>query len=250
MARQVDIFLGKDALADAAAERIIAAFRTAMTARGSFNIALAGGSTPRLLYERLAQAPRTLQLDWSRVNVFWSDERAVPLDHADSNYRLAREALQQLPIPKENVHPMYGHSADLGAAARLYERVIQSTVPGSPPRFDVILLGMGPDGHTASLFPHSPQLHAPSLVAATPAAPLEPHVERLTFTFDLINAAAAVFVLVAGADKAATVARVLEGPDDRQALPSQGIAPQNGDLYWMLDQDAASELNRHTTGER
>ena len=250
MARQVDIFLNKEAMADAAAERVIAAFRTAMTARGYFNIALAGSSTPRLLYERLAQAPRTLQLDWRRVNVFWSDERAVPLDHADSNYRLAREALQQLPIPKENVHPMYGHSADLQAAARLYERVIQSTVPGSPPRFDVILLGMGPDGHTASLFPHSPQLQADGLVAATPATPLEPHVERLTFTFDLINAAAQVLVLVTGSDKATTVARVLAQPDDVQTLPSQGIAPQDGDLYWMLDQDAASELNQHMSNER
>ncbi len=244
MAKQIHIFPNKEALADAAAERVIASFRTAMRERGYFNIALAGGSTPRLLYERLAQAPRTMQLDWNRVNVFWSDERAVPLDHQHSNYRLAREALQQLPIPKENVHPMYGHSADLQAAARLYERVIRSTVPGDPPRFDVVLLGVGPDGHTASLFPHSPQLAAGGLVAATPQAPLEPHVERLTFTYQLINAAAHVLVLVAGADKAPTVARVLEGPQDRETLPSQGIAPTNGDAQWLLDRDAASELKQ------
>lgn len=244
MATHVHVFPTKDALADAAAERVIKSFRAALSERGYFNIALAGGSTPRLLYERLAQAPRTMQLDWSRVNVFWSDERAVPLDHEHSNYRLAREALQQLPIPPQNVHPMYGHSADLEAAARLYERVIRSTVPGEPPRFDVILLGVGSDGHTASLFPHSPQLAAGGLVTATPPAPLAPHVARLTFTFALIRAAAQVLVLAAGADKAAITARVLEGPRDLDTLPSQGIAPTGGDVEWLLDQDAASELTR------
>jgi len=244
MAQQVHIFPNKEALADATAQRVITSFRAAMQERGYFNIALAGGSTPRLLYARLAQAPRTLALDWSRVNVFWSDERAVPLDHENSNYRLAREALQQLPIPKENVHPMYGHSADLQAAARLYERVLRSTVPGDPPRFDVVLLGVGPDGHTASLFPHSPQLTADGLVAATPPAPLTPHVERLTFTYQLINAAAQVLVLVAGADKASIMTRVLQGPQDLQILPSQGIAPANGTAQWLLDRDAASELTR------
>ena len=115
--RQIQIFPDKDALAEAAATEIIRSFRTAMQERGYFNIALAGGSTPRLLYERLAHAPRTIQIDWGRVNVFWSDERAVPLDHDDSNYRMAREALQHLPIPKENIHPMYGHNPDLDAAA-------------------------------------------------------------------------------------------------------------------------------------
>lgn len=244
MAQQVHILADKEALADAAAERVIAALGAAMRERGSFNIALAGGSTPRLLYERLVHAPRSGHLDWQRVNVFWSDERAVPLDHADSNYRLAREALQQLPIPKENVHPMYGHSADLQAAARMYERVIHSAVPGDPPRFDLILLGVGPDGHTASLFPHSPQLATEGLVAATPPAPLEPHVERLTFTYELINAAAEILVLVAGADKATTMARVLEGPQNQQTLPSQGIAPTSGTVHWLLDHQAASELKQ------
>jgi 6-phosphogluconolactonase len=243
MTKHVQIYSTKEALADAAAARVSASFRTAMQQRGYFNIALAGGSTPLLLYERLAQTPRTMEIDWSRVNVFWSDERAVPLDHADSNYRMAREALQQLPLPKENVHPMFGHNADLDAAARLYERVIRSLVPGTPPRFDVVLLGMGPDGHTASLFPHSPALRADdALVVATPRAPLKPQVPRLTFTTTLINAAAEVLVLVAGADKAATVQRVLEGPAEPDALPAQQIAPRNGTLYWMVDQAAAGKL--------
>lgn len=242
--RQIKIFSDKQALADAAATQIVHSFRTAMQERGYFNIALAGGSTPRLLYERLAQTPRTMEINWNRVNVFWSDERAVPLDHDDSNYRMAREALQHLPIPKANTHPMYGNSVDLDAAARSYERVIQSAVPGSPPRFDVVLLGMGPDGHTASLFPHSPALQAGGLVAATPEAPLEPHVRRLTFTFRLINAAAEVLILVAGDDKAEMVQQVLEGERDPQSLPVQGVAPENGTLVWMLDQGASKQLKR------
>ena len=246
--RQINIFRDKQALADAAATQIVHTFRTAMQERGYFNIALAGGSTPRLLYERLAQTPRTMELDWNRVNVFWSDERAVPLEHDDSNYRMVREALQHLLIPKANVHPMYGNSADLDAAARSYERVIKSAVPGNPPRFDVVLLGMGPDGHAASLFPHSPALQAGGLVTATPEAPLEPHVQRLTFTFRLINAAAEVLVLVAGDDKAEMVHRVLEGERDPQTLPVQGVAPENGTLFWMLDQGAARDLSQRKGG--
>ena len=185
-----------------------------------------------------------MAIDWSSVNVFWSDERAVPLDHEDSNYRMAREALQHLPIPKENIHPMFGPAPDLDAAARLYERVIHSTVPGTPPRFDVVLLGLGPDGHTASLFPHSPAFGADGLVTATPEAPLNPHVQRLTFTFRLINAAAEVILLAAGEDKAEIVQRVLEGEHNPEALPAQGVMPENGTLHWMLDQAAASKLKQ------
>jgi 6-phosphogluconolactonase len=243
---QFRIFPDPAALADAAAQQIVARAHAAVTAHERFTIALSGGSTPRAVFERLAGSVLSDQMPWARTYVFWSDERAVPLDHADSNYRMACEALlSHVPIPKENIKPMLSQVEDLDAAAQHYARVIQATVPGSPPRFDLILLGMGPDGHTASLFPHSPQLAATdTLVVATPVASLKPHVLRITFTAPLINAAAEVLFMAAGADKAATLKRILEGPRQPEDLPSQLVAPVSGTLIWMLDQAIAQDLKQ------
>lgn len=241
---QFDIVDDPAALAAAAARAILTRAQAAAQAQGRFTIALSGGSTPRAIYQQLAQPELSAQMPWAQTYVFWSDERAVPLDDQRSNYRMASEALlSQVPLPKENIKPMLSQGADLAAAAQHYERVIRGIVPGEPPRFDLVLLGMGPDGHTASLFPHSPQLAVTdTLVTATPPAPLEPHVPRLTFTSTLINAAAEVLFIVAGADKAGRLHEVIEGPRQTEALPSQLVQPTSGALRWMLDRAAAQQL--------
>ena len=245
--QQIQVVADVAALATVAAEQIVDGAQAAVAARGSFAIALSGGSTPRAVYRKLAEAPLREQMPWANTYVFWGDDRAVPLDHPDSNYRMAYETLlAHVPLPKEQIQPVLASGEDLDAAAEHYERTIRCYVPGAPPRFDLVLLGMGPDGHTASLFPYSPALSAgDALVVATPVAPLEPYVRRITFTSRLINAAATVLVLIAGADKAGRVVEVLEGPHEPERLPIQLIAPVDGDLYWMLDRPAARELSRN-----
>jgi len=246
MQPQIIVQPNPDALARAAAQRIVQRSREAVAARGQFHIALSGGSTPRAVYTLLARLSDVDDVPWDRWRIFWSDERAVPLDDERSNYHMTRATLlDNAPIPAANIFAMDGAATDPDAAARAYEQAIRSIVPGSPPRFDLVLLGLGPDGHTASLFPNSPQLDAgEALVTATPEAPLDPHVRRLTFTPRLINAAAEVLFLVAGADKAARVRDVIEGPRHPYELPAQFVAPQSGILVWMLDQAAAEELHR------
>lgn len=245
--RHIHIVPDPAALADAVAQHIVAGAEAAVAARGRFTIALSGGSTPRAVYQRLATPGLNPLMPWDKTYVFWGDDRAVPPDSADSNYRMACDSLlTHVPIPKDNIKPMLSQGDDLDACAQHYARVIRSFVPGSPPRFDLVLLGMGPDGHTASLFPHSPALNAgDALVVATPVAPLEPRVRRITFTRTLINAAATALFMVAGQDKADRVAEVLEGPPRFDALPSQSIAPTNGDLIWMLDRAAAGKLQQN-----
>jgi 6-phosphogluconolactonase len=194
------------------------------------SVALAGGSTPRPVYERLAGEPYRSTLDWSRLEVYFGDERAVPPDHPESNYRMAREALlDRVPIRPEAVHPMYGVPGDLEAAARAYEARL-------PAALDVLILGMGSDGHTASLFPGSAAASEESRrVAVVPDAPLVP---RLTITPPTIRAARSIVVLVSGQAKAERLAEVLEGPLDPVRLPSQ--LARGG--VWIVDQAAAGRL--------
>ena len=243
MAHDVQVFADTAALADAAARRIVEQARTAVAERGRFTLALSGGSTPRAIHERLARAPLREQLPWAATEIFWGDDRVVPLDDADSNYRMAVETLLgQVPVPAAQIHPMVTGD-DPAQAAEQYADLVRRVVPGAPPRFDLVLLGMGPDGHTASLFPHSPALAATdALVVATPPAPLKPQVPRITFTRTLLNSAALVLVLVAGADKAERLAEVLDGPHDPERLPAQLLAPEQGELVWMVDQLAAAKL--------
>lgn len=247
MKPQIQIADDAPALARQAADLIAARAQEAVSARGRFTIGLSGGSTPRAVYDLLAQEPYRSAIPWDCTYVFWSDDRAVPLDDDRSNYKLAdTHLLRHVPIPRDNIKPMLRSGDDLDSAARHYVRVVRSFVPGSPPRFDLLLLGMGPDGHTASLFPHSPQLRADDeLVVATPEAPLEPHVRRITFTKTLLNAAREVVFLVAGGDKAARVRQVIDGPRATDDLPSQLINPADGSLIWVLDRAAAGELAQH-----
>ena len=239
--------------AEAAARRFVAAANDAIRARGTFVVALSGGSTPRSMYAHLAAEPDASGVNWSRVQVLWGDERCVPPDHAASNYRMAREALlDHVPIPAANVHRIRGED-DPAEAATVYERVIRDVLrtPLGPPRdapgarIDLVLLGLGEDGHTASLFPGTAALHD------TRCWVRAEHVQRLamwriTLTPVIINAAAEVAFLVSGVAKAAILQQVLEGPRRPYELPAQLIAPTAGRVRWFVDAPAAAALRRDT----
>lgn len=236
------------ALAQAAAAIFVEAARDVVARRGAFFVALSGGSTPRALFQLLAQPPYREQVDWSRTHVFWGDERCVPPNDPESNYRMAREALLfHVPIPAHQVYRMPGESADPAAGAALYEMTMRrafALAPGEQPRFDLILLGMGPDGHTASLFPHTEALRVRErLVVANYVSKLAS--TRITMTAPVLNAAATVAFLVAGSDKAAALAAVLEGPRDPETYPAQLVQPVHGTLYWLVDRAAAAGLKAH-----
>jgi 6-phosphogluconolactonase len=228
-------------VAGAAAERFVAASAAAVAARGRFTVALSGGSTPKALYARLAAPACASRIDWARVHVFWGDERCVPPDHASSNFRMAREALlDHVPVPKEQVHRLRGED-DPHAAAAAYEAELRAAFPDGVARLDLALLGMGDNGHTASLFPGlSAVREADRWVVAERVD--EVGMWRLTLTPPALNGAAAVVFLVAGPDKAAMLARVLEGPRNVDLLPVQAIAPVDGTVTWLVDDAAAAQL--------
>jgi 6-phosphogluconolactonase len=233
-----------DALSRAAADEVAAIARAAVVDRGACSIALSGGSTPKRLFELFAQAG-TGALPWEHIDLWWGDERTVPPDHPDSNYRMTREALiDPLGLAASHVHRIAGELADHEASAHAYARALVTAL-GSPPIFDLVLLGMGPDGHTASLFPGSPALDETSRwVVANPVTSPLVHgtATRITLTAPALNAARHVRFLVAGADKAAALAQVLEGAHDPKRYPAQLIAPDGGDLAWFVDAAAAAGL--------
>jgi 6-phosphogluconolactonase len=233
------------ALASAAAEAFVSAAAEAIAARGRFLVALSGGSTPKALYALLAEPKRAAQIDWSRVHVLWGDERCVPPDDPASNFRMAREVLlDHVAIPPAQIHRMRGED-DPRTAAAGYERELRALFPAAVPRFDLVLLGLGDNGHTASLFPGLSAVHESARwVVAEHVA--EVGMWRLTLTPVAINAAAAILFLVAGRDKAAMLARVLQGPRDIDARPAQAIAPVAGRLCWLVDAAAAGALGSAT----
>jgi len=228
-------------LFQAAAAEFIALASTAIRDHEKFSVALSGGSTPKSLYSVLAKAT----LSWEKIFFFWSDERHVPPDHPDSNYRMAKEALlSKVPVPPENIFRVRAEEKDANVVAKDYEEALRSFFglrPGEFPRFDLILLGLGPDGHTASLFPNTAALNETKLlVVANWVEKFK--ANRITFTYPVLNNAACVIFLVSGADKADMVRTVLE--DGRADLPSQRVHPVNGRLLWLLDKGAASKLSK------
>jgi 6-phosphogluconolactonase len=232
-------------LFQAAAEEVIRLATDAVAQRGRFTIALSGGSTPKSMYTLIA-ANASATLPWAQMFFFWGDERHVPPDDPDSNYRMAREALlSKVSIPAANVFPVPTENQDAVAAAEAYERTVRKFFglgAGELPCFDLILLGMGPDGHTASLFPESAALQEKSrLVVANWVDKLK--ASRITFTLPVLNAARCVAFLVSGADKAAVLHEVLEGSAPAEKYPSKLVQPTNGKLIWFLDRAAASELS-------
>jgi 6-phosphogluconolactonase len=238
-------FPDAEQVSKAAAEEFVRAAHEAIAARGRFTVALSGGSTPRRLYQLLAEPPYRTQVDWPKVEFFWGDERAVPPDHKDSNYRMAQEALlQRLTAAAGHIHRLQAERSDRDKAAADYQaeiaRVFGGKPDGAPPAFDLVLLGMGPDGHTASLFPFTTALKEQTRWVVANHVP-KLNTDRLTLTAPILNQAREVLFLVAGADKAQPLSEVLEGPSDTDRLPSQRIQP-SGKLIWFVDQAAATKL--------
>jgi 6-phosphogluconolactonase len=233
------------ALFQAAADEFARLAADAVQKSGKFSVALSGGSTPRSLYQLLASGAFP-KLPWNRTCFFFGDERHVPPDDPESNYRMANEAmLSKVPVPAANVFRIPAEMKDAGAAASAYEQTLRSFFHLGPPefpRFDLILLGLGSDGHTASLFPDSSALgENRKLVVANWVEKFKTH--RITFTFPVLNHAACVMFLASGADKAGILHEVLENP--QADLPSQKVRPVNGSLLWMVDQ-AAAKLSQST----
>ncbi|MDQ4127210.1 MAG: 6-phosphogluconolactonase [Actinomycetota bacterium] len=226
-------------IADAAARDFAARAQEAIDERGRFVVALAGGSTPKATYEALAHDYAD-ELDWSKVHVFFGDERTVPPDHEDSNYRMAHEALLSR-VPVRSVHRMRGELPPAEAAAAYEEELREFFGPDGVPSLDLVLLGLGEDGHTASLFPETSALDATDRwVVANPVLKLE--TTRLTLTLPVINAARNVTFLVADEGKAGALKEVLEGDADPRAYPAKLVRPPDGDLTWMVDRAAARLL--------
>ena len=225
----------------ALAEFIAAESRLHTEADGRFTIALSGGSTPARMLALLAGRPFSNDVPWGRWHVFWGDERCVPPEHPDSNYRMARETLlDHVPIPGEQVHRMRGETGPQDAADE-YEATLRLSFPQSPPEFDLILLGLGEDGHTASLFPGTDALQERErLVVANWAPHLQAY--RLTFTLPLLNAARRVAFLATGGSKAEVVRRALQTTTPGADIPAARVRPGSGAIHWFLDRAAAALL--------
>ena len=234
----IQVFSDSKELARGAAEYFVARSEEAVTQKGFFTVALSGGSTPKALYQLLADAsePFHAQVPWSRTHFFWSDERHVPPDHPDSNYRMTHEAmLAHVPVPESNVHRVHSENPNADEAAREYEQTLLQLTKQTLPQLDLILLGLGPDGHTASIFPDSEVLHETERLVAAPWVE-KFNTHRITMTLPLLNNGATVLFLVSGAEKAEIVKAVLNGPKE---FPAQFVQPTHGQLLWLLDKDAA-----------
>jgi 6-phosphogluconolactonase len=233
------------ALAERVARHTLEAGKAALAARGRFELALAGGSTPKAAYALLAQPPLRDELDWSKVRFFFGDERCVPPADEQSNYRMARLALlEPLGIASNAIFRMRGED-EPQAAARAYAEVLRRELESDDedvPRLDLVMLGMGPDGHTASLFPGTDPLEDDALLVRAPyVAKFETH--RLTLTPRVINAAREVAVATAGPTKTDALAAVLDGPFDPTTYPIQILGPRAGTLTWLVDEAAAAKLH-------
>jgi 6-phosphogluconolactonase len=228
----------------AAAEEFAQLANHAVQAQGKFSVALSGGSTPKGMFALLA-GEKFASLPWNKLYFFWGDERYVPLAHPDNNYRMANEALlAKVPVPRENVFRVRTEENDASLAALDYEQTLKGFFKlrdGEVPRFDLIFLGMGPDGHTASLFPGTAALdETKRLVVANWVEKFKTY--RITFTYPVLDAAACVTFLVAGEDKASALRMVREDPSS--GLPAQRVQLKDGRLIWLLDRAAASGLSR------
>lgn len=246
---QVLTFDNPQEVARAASDRFVEIAHAAIDERGRFSVALSGGSTPKRSYELLASEDYRDKLDWPKVHIFFGDERCVPPDDGESNYRMANEAmLSHLPIPARNIHRIQG-VGDAAANARLYEDELRTFFNDAEwPRFDLVLLGMGDDGHTASLFPGSAALtELEAWVAANWVEKFKAY--RITLTVPAINHAAHIAFLITGESKADRLAEVLEGENVSEQFPSQLIKPVNGSLEWLIDKAAKAGMNKRERGK-
>lgn len=247
MRREIRILQDDEAVARRAAEELIAAALGAVQKKGSFDISLAGGSTPRTLYTLLTNdSSLRSRVPWDKINVFFGDERHVPPDHADSNFRMAMETLiSKSPLAPANVKRISGEYPDTDRAAREYEETLRHHFrvnAGKYPRFDLMLLGMGDEGHTLSLFPGTKALHAGDrLVVGNWVGKF--YAQRITMTAEVAQHAARVIFMVTRRDKAPALKAVLEGPYEPEQLPAQLVQPEDGSVLWLVDRSAGSMLS-------
>jgi 6-phosphogluconolactonase len=238
---QIRIFDTPQALFDGAAEEFATRAEKSIAETGRFTVALSGGSTPKALYSELA-GPKFASLPWNKMFFFWGDERHVGPDSPDSNYRMVNNALlSKVPVPKENIFRVRAEEKDANAVAQEYEKTVVNFFAlklGEFPRFDLVLLGLGPDGHTASLFPGSKGLNETQRIFISNRVE-KMDTDRLTFTYPVLNAAACDMFLVSGEGKKEKVGQILE---ERQDFPAAKVNPKNGDLLWFLDKAAAETL--------
>jgi len=244
--RKVALFANGMEIAQRAADEVVRIASEAAAARGAFTIALSGGSTPKVLYALLAENPALRNsLPWDKMKVFFGDERHVGPGHADSNFQMASDSiLSKVPLQPKQIHRIKGEYPDTAQAAVEYQATIQREFglkEGEFPRFDLVLLGMGSEGHTLSLFPGTKALHETQrIVTRNWVGKL--YTERITLTAPAANNAANIIFMIAGADKACALKAVLEGPHEPEQLPAQMIQPSNGKLSWLVDQAAGSML--------
>jgi 6-phosphogluconolactonase len=247
MKPQIQVVADSEQLSRTAAAEFLRQAREAVRTKDAFAVALSGGTTPRSLYRRLADDSSLRgQLPWEKAHFFWGDERHVSPDHADSNYRMADEAmLSRVPVPSGNVHRIKGEYHDARRAAEEYEEVLGEFFrlsPGQFPRFDLVLLGLGPEGHTASLFPGTMALREHErLVVSNWIGKFD--ADRITMTAPVLNNADCVIFLVSGEEKALILKAVLQGRHEPEQLPAQLIRPNHGRLLWLVDRAAARLLH-------
>ncbi|MGF1578128.1 MAG: 6-phosphogluconolactonase [Gemmataceae bacterium] len=249
----LNIFKDHEEASGAAAEAVVAVATAAVENRNRFSVALAGGSSPKLLYKLLTEEPLRSRIDWSKVEFFWGDERPVPIDHEESNFRMANEVLlQPLGIAEPQIHRIRAELTDKDLAAEKYLNEIVDTLGlgtgGEPPSLDLVLLGLGEDAHTASLFPATKAL-LETQRWVTKNLVLKFDAERITITPMFINRARNVFFLVTGENKATALSEVLEGPIDTVRLPAQLVKPATGQVIWYVDEAAASKLKQKPEGK-
>jgi len=247
--RQIIVCLDSHDLSRRAATQFVELANRSVAERGRFTVCLSGGSTPRETYSLLAGEPFCNQAPWSSIHIFWGDERFIPLHDPNNHYRLATGLfLSKVPIPPENIHRMRVDHGNPSQVAFEYETSLKSFFKLSAdefPVFDLIILGMGADGHMASLFPGTPALQEMKRVVTENYVP-KLSADRLTLTLPTLNRARQIMFLVSGAQKADALKQVLEGRDDGDYLPAQLLNPNGGQIKWMIDRDAASRVQSST----
>lgn len=241
---KIEVLSGLEAVSHKAAETFFNISRSCISTRGKFSVAISGGSTPRGLYTLLATSAYRDRIDWPNVHFFWVDERCVPRDHEESNFKAASDAfLLKIPIPDENIHRIKGEEFP-GKAAREYQEELWEFFGRSGfPIFDLIILGVGEDGHTASLFPGSKALNERERLVV-PVYLKKPETNRVTLTLPVLNNTSQTLFLVSGASKATILSEIIENEDNKAKYPAGLIAPIHGDILWLIDQEAAGKLRK------
>jgi len=251
--REVRILKDGAAIARLAADKFVELAQAAVKEHGAFSVALAGGSTPKLLYSLLAtDSGLRAKVPWDKIHLFFGDERHVGPEDAQSNFKMASETMiSKAPVKAEQVHRMKGEYPDAEKAAREYEDELRAHFAlrgGEPPRFDLVLVGMGEEGHCLSLFPGTKALHAPAGRTVVSNWVGKLFTDRITITASVANSAANILFTVTGKEKAWALKGVLEGPYEPEQLPSQSLQPTNGNLLWLVDEAAGSMLSTGIRG--